>query len=152
MSTSSSKTQITARTFARFRADDIKRMLTQESAQQADATIQDLQRARRFVPYVLALGPLNFHRDDLFGPDMLAEVLSGPDADECKRKLHHACEVAQSLLTTVDDTQSLKLLMDVIDTVPTELALLYAQAGYLLGVAVGQELGPHAFASEQGRS
>jgi hypothetical protein len=109
-----------------------------EAISDVDPILQNLTFARQFVPYVLAKGVLAEHDHGAIDIiDVIVEQRFERDALLAK---------ITELLMPVGDVHLTDKVQD------KAFAFLRAggQAGYLLGLAVGQQLGPGAFAVQGG--
>ena len=114
-----------------------KTTLLYEHIDELADVMSKLEYARRFVPYVVARGALALDDDSGVSPiiNTIAET---------------ACEVPYLTRQRDERIQKIEKLIDQKDLGELE-DLFYAfqrvgqEAGYLLGLAVGQHLGQHAF-------
>jgi hypothetical protein len=109
---------------------------------QTDDDVQMLERARLFVPFLLAGGVL-VERDGSPWRDVI-EPLANVTGDITKHEEAKArlIEKLEQLLPASNETNRL---LDEIGDLVYGYSYYYGRSAYLLGMAVGQQLGRHAF-------
>jgi hypothetical protein len=115
------------------------------SIRDLDRQLQDLEYARQFVPYVLSVGAL-VRSDEGYHAvaESIASARLGLGAAETKAKT-----LRRQLRTAAGNRIDSDLLLAVSDHF-YEFFFVGQHAGYLLGLAVGQQLAADAFSAHGG--